>query len=62
LFLGFGFVLLFWVFVCLFFAVLEFELRAFTLRHSTSLIFVMGFFEIGSPELFAWTGLEPLSS
>jgi hypothetical protein len=34
--------------------VLWFELRAFTLRHSTSPIFVMGIFEIGSHELFAW--------
>jgi hypothetical protein len=34
--------------------VLGFELRASTLSHSTSLIFVMGFFEIGSRKLFAW--------
>jgi hypothetical protein len=33
--------------------VLGLELRAFTLSHSTSPIFVMGFFEIGSLELFA---------
>jgi hypothetical protein len=32
----------------LFFAVLGLELRAYTLSHSTSLFFVMGFFEIGS--------------
>jgi hypothetical protein len=32
----------------LFFVVLEFELRACTLNHSTSPIFVMGFFDIGS--------------
>jgi hypothetical protein len=31
-----------------FFAVLGFELRAYILSHSTSSIFVMGFFEIGS--------------
>jgi hypothetical protein len=32
---------------------------AFTLSHSTSLIFfVIGFFEIGSGELFAWAGFE----
>jgi hypothetical protein len=42
------------------FAVLGFELRAFTLSHSTSPIFVMGFFfKIGSPELFGWAGFEP---
>jgi hypothetical protein len=35
------------------FAVLLFELRAYTLSHSTSPIFVMGFFEIWSCELFA---------
>jgi hypothetical protein len=34
------------------FPVLGFELRAYTLSHSTSLFFVMGFFEIGSQELF----------
>jgi hypothetical protein len=33
--------------------VLGFELRLFTLGHSTSPIFVMGFVEIGSLELFA---------
>jgi hypothetical protein len=35
-----------------FFVVLGFELRAYTLSHSTSPTFVMGFFEIGSHELF----------
>jgi hypothetical protein len=35
------------------FAVLGFELRTYTLGHSTSPIFVMGFFEIGSCKLFA---------
>jgi hypothetical protein len=34
------------------------ELRAFTLSHSTSSIFVKAFFEIGAHELFAWAGLE----
>jgi hypothetical protein len=41
-----------------FFAVLGLELRAYTLSHSTSPIFVMGFFEIGSHELFAQAGFE----
>jgi hypothetical protein len=45
-----------------FFPVLELELRAFTLSHSTSPIFVKSFFEIGSRELFAWPGFELLSS
>jgi hypothetical protein len=36
-----------------FLTVLGFELRAFTLSHSTSHFFVMGLFEIRSPELFA---------
>jgi hypothetical protein len=39
-----------------------FELRAYTLSYSTSPIFVMGFFEIGSRELFAQAGFEPPSS
>jgi hypothetical protein len=49
-------------FVCLFvcFAVLGLELRAYTLSHSTSPIFVMDFFEIGSPELFSWAILLTL--
>jgi hypothetical protein len=42
----------------IFFAVLGLELRAFTLSHSTSPSFVMGFFEIGSCELFVWAGFE----
>jgi hypothetical protein len=48
------------LFVCLFvcFVVLGFELRAYTLSHSTSLLFVMGVFQIGSHELFAWVGFE----
>jgi hypothetical protein len=41
------------------FSVLGFELRTYTLSHSTSSFFVMGFFEIESCELFAWAGLEP---
>jgi hypothetical protein len=41
------------------FAVLGFELRAYTLSYSTSPFFVMGFFEIGSQELLAWAGFEP---
>jgi hypothetical protein len=42
-----------------FFTVLGFELRAFTVSHSTSPIFVEGFFfEIGSRELFAQAGFE----
>jgi hypothetical protein len=41
-----------------FFVVLDFELRAYTLSHSTSPFFVMAFFEIGFHELFAWAGLE----
>jgi hypothetical protein len=46
-----------------FFVVLGFQLRTYTLRHSTSPFFVMGFFfEIGSQELFAWAGFEPQSS
>jgi hypothetical protein len=43
-----------------FFVVPGLELRAYTLSHSTSLIFCEGFFlEIGSCELFAWAGFEP---
>jgi hypothetical protein len=40
-------------------AVLGFELRAYTLSHISPPFFVMGFFEIGSPELFARAGFEP---
>jgi hypothetical protein len=53
-FLFFSFPFLFFFFF--FFAVLEFELRAYTLSHSTSPFFVTGFFEIGSCELFALAG------
>jgi hypothetical protein len=42
--------------------ILGFELRAFTLSHSTSPIFVMGFFKIGSLKLFARSGFELQSS
>jgi hypothetical protein len=35
-----------------FFSVLGLELRAFTLSHSASSIFVMGFFEIGSSQSY----------
>jgi hypothetical protein len=49
---SFGF---FWGF---FLVVLGFELRAYTLSHSTSPVFVMGFFEIGSHRLFTWAGFE----
>jgi hypothetical protein len=41
---------------------LGFELRAYTLSHSTSPFFVMGFFEIVSYKLFAQAGFEPQSS
>jgi hypothetical protein len=41
-----------------FFVVLEFELGAYTLSHSTSPFFMMGFFEIGSHDLFVWAGFE----
>jgi hypothetical protein len=41
-----------------FFAVLVFELRAYTLSYATSLFFVMGFFEIGSRKLFALAGFK----
>jgi hypothetical protein len=50
----------FWGFFLFFvFAVLGFELRAYTLRHSTSLfVYVMGFFKVGSCELFAQLALN----
>jgi hypothetical protein len=45
------------------FTVLEFELKAYTLSHSTSPHFlVMGFFEVGSCELFAQASFKPWSS
>jgi hypothetical protein len=51
----------FFVLFC-FLVVLGFELRAYTLIHSTSPFFVMVFFKIGSCELFAQSGFEPRSS
>jgi hypothetical protein len=45
-----------------FFEILGFELRAFTLSHSTSPFFVKGFFEIGSHGVFAQAGFEWQSS
>jgi hypothetical protein len=39
--------------------VLGFELRAYTLNHSTSPFFVLGIFKIGSHGLFAWAGFKP---
>jgi hypothetical protein len=41
-----------------FFAVLEFELKAFTLSHSTSPILVICFSEVGLGELFAQVGFK----
>jgi hypothetical protein len=42
-----------------FFAVLGFELRTYTLSHSASPVFiVLVFFKMGSHELFAWAGLN----
>jgi hypothetical protein len=46
----------------LFFVVLGFELRVYTLRHSTSAFLCWVFFEIEPRELFAWAGLKPRSS
>jgi hypothetical protein len=45
-----------------FFAVWELELKAYTLSHSTSPFFVLGFFKIGSRELLAQAGSELRSS
>jgi hypothetical protein len=36
-----------------------FELRTYTLSHSTSHFFVMGFFKIGSHELLSQAGFKP---
>jgi hypothetical protein len=53
-------ILFFQVFLFFFlFCGMGFELRGFTLSHSTSPIFVMTFFEIGSHELFTWSGHDP---
>jgi hypothetical protein len=49
------------VFFFLVVVVQGFEFRAFILNHSTSPIFVKGFFEIGSCKLFARAGFEPWS-
>jgi hypothetical protein len=38
---------------------LVFCFRAYTLSHSTSPLFVKGFFEIGSHELLVQAGFEP---
>jgi hypothetical protein len=46
-------------FFSLFFLVPGLALRAYILSHSTSPIFVLGIFEIGSCELFAGAGFEP---
>jgi hypothetical protein len=45
-----------------FVAVVGLELRAFTLRHTTSPIFVKGFSRQGFLELFAQAGFKPPSS
>jgi hypothetical protein len=39
--------------------VLGLELKTFTLSHAASPFFVVGFFELGSHELFAWAGFKP---
>jgi hypothetical protein len=57
----FYFYLLFIYLFIYLFSVLGFKFRAYTLNHSTS-HFCVGFFEIGSGELFAWARLEPRSS
>jgi hypothetical protein len=49
-------------FLFLFFVVLEFELGAYMLSHSTSSFFVMDFFKIGSCKLFAQADFEPGTS
>jgi hypothetical protein len=38
--------------------IVGFELRAYTLSHSTKPVFATGFFEIESHELFAGAGFE----
>jgi hypothetical protein len=47
-------------FIYLFMAELGFELRAYTLSTPTAFFFVIGFFEIGSHELFAWGWLQTM--
>jgi hypothetical protein len=44
------------------FVVLGFELKAYTLSHSTSPFFVMSFFQIGYCELFSQADFELWSS
>jgi hypothetical protein len=44
--------------ILFYFVVLWLEFRASTLSHSTSPFFVLGFFEVGSHELFAQAGFE----
>jgi hypothetical protein len=44
------------------FVVLELKLRAYTLSHSISPIFVMGFFKTAYLKLFAQAGFKPQSS
>jgi hypothetical protein len=56
---GLAWFLFIYLFIC---CSLGFELRTFTLSHSTSPFFVMGFFEIGSHKLFIQAGFEPQSS
>jgi hypothetical protein len=48
-------------FLCLFFEVLEFELRAYTLSHSTTPFLWWIFFKIGSRKLFSQADFEPWS-
>jgi hypothetical protein len=52
--MGFFFFFFFFFFLWL----LGFELKAYTFSHSAGPIFVMGFFEIGSRELFAQGWLQ----
>jgi hypothetical protein len=42
----------------MFFKILGFEFRTFTLSHPTTSIFYDGFFKIGSHKLFAWAWLQ----
>jgi hypothetical protein len=42
-----------------FLPVLGLELRAFTLSHSTTPIFMKGFLRYSLTELFVWAGFEP---
>jgi hypothetical protein len=46
------------IYLFIYFVVLGFELRAYTLSHSTSHFIVLVFFKIGSGELFAWAGFK----